>query len=59
MAAKESAEAIVTKNASKMFLDGAVVAFRQVDLVVHDKETLCIVGRAAAAKPRSCAASRV
>jgi NitT/TauT family transport system ATP-binding protein len=44
MAVENSAEAIVAKNASKMFLDGAVVAFRQVDLVVHDKETLCTVG---------------
>jgi NitT/TauT family transport system ATP-binding protein len=36
--------AIVARNASKMFLDGAVVAFRALDLAVRDKETLCIVG---------------
>jgi NitT/TauT family transport system ATP-binding protein len=38
------AQAIVARNASKMFLDGAVVAFRQLDLGVRDKEILCIVG---------------
>jgi NitT/TauT family transport system ATP-binding protein len=38
------AQAIVARNASKMFLDGAVVAFRQLDLRVRDKEILCIVG---------------
>jgi NitT/TauT family transport system ATP-binding protein len=37
-------QAIVARNASKMFLDGAVVAFRQLDLRVRDKEILCIVG---------------
>jgi NitT/TauT family transport system ATP-binding protein len=44
MAADSGAEAIVARNASKMFLDGAVVAFRQLALSVHDKEILCIVG---------------
>ena len=44
MADNPGAEAIVAKNASKMFLDGAVVAFRQLDLRVRDKEILCIVG---------------
>jgi NitT/TauT family transport system ATP-binding protein len=44
MAANSGAEAIVARNASKMFLDGAVVAFRQLDVRVHDKEILCIVG---------------
>src|SRR5258708_2693796 len=38
------AQAIVARNASKMFLDGAVVAFRQLDLRVRDKEILCVVG---------------
>src|SRR6266446_5787898 len=37
-------EAIVARNASKMFLDGAVVAFRALDLAVRDKEIVCIVG---------------
>ena len=44
MAADSGAQAIVARNASKMFLDGAVVAFRQLDLRVQDKEILCIVG---------------
>jgi NitT/TauT family transport system ATP-binding protein len=44
MADEYGAEAIVARNASKMFLDGAVVAFRQLDLAVRDKEILCIVG---------------
>jgi len=37
-------DAIVARNASKMFLDGAVTAFRALDLSVRDKEILCIVG---------------
>src|SRR5882724_5443666 len=44
MAADSGAQAIVARNASKMFLDGAVVAFRQLDLHIRDKEILCIVG---------------
>src|SRR5882762_9443460 len=44
MATENRAEAIVARNASKMFLDGAVVAFRTLDLAVRDKEILCIVG---------------
>jgi NitT/TauT family transport system ATP-binding protein len=44
MAENSGAEAIVARNASKMFLEGAVVAFRQLDLRVRDKEILCIVG---------------
>jgi NitT/TauT family transport system ATP-binding protein len=35
---------IVAENAAKMFLDGAVVAFRQLSLAVHRDEILCIVG---------------
>ena len=42
--ATENGEAIIARNASKMFLDGAVVAFRALDLVVREKEILCIVG---------------
>src|SRR5258708_31644072 len=44
MAANSGAEAIVARGASKMLLDGTVVAFRQLDLSVRDKEILCIVG---------------
>jgi NitT/TauT family transport system ATP-binding protein len=36
--------AIDATNASKLFLDGAVTAFRQLDLEVRERETLCIVG---------------
>ncbi|RAI42967.1 ABC transporter ATP-binding protein [Rhodoplanes roseus] len=38
------AAAIRARNASKLFLDGAVVAFRQLDLEVRTQEILCIVG---------------
>src|ERR1044071_7684660 len=44
MAAEDGAEAIVARNASKMFLDGAAVAFRALNLAVREKEILCIVG---------------
>jgi len=44
MAAENGAEAIVARNVSKMFLDGAVVAFRALNLEVREKEILCIVG---------------
>src|SRR5436305_5448121 len=40
----EQPHAIVARNASKMFLDGAVAAFRALDLAVREKEILCIVG---------------
>src|SRR5579871_4253429 len=36
--------AIGARGASKLFLDGAVVAFRQLTLDVRDQEILCIVG---------------
>jgi NitT/TauT family transport system ATP-binding protein len=36
--------AIAARTASKLFLDGAVVAFRQLTLEVRDQEILCIVG---------------
>ena len=52
-----SSPVIVAENASKHFLDGAVTAFRQLDMEVRDYETLCVVGPAAAAKRRCCAAS--
>jgi ABC-type Fe3+/spermidine/putrescine transport system ATPase subunit len=35
---------IVADNASKLFLDGTVVAFRQLSLAVKRDEILCIVG---------------
>ena len=35
---------IVADNASKLFLDGTVVAFRQLSLSVKRDEILCIVG---------------
>ena len=36
--------AIVAENASKLFLDGTVVAFRQLQLAVRNQEILCVVG---------------
>jgi NitT/TauT family transport system ATP-binding protein len=36
--------AVGVRNASKLFLDGAVVAFRQLTLDVRNQEILCIVG---------------
>src|SRR6476469_2072752 len=44
MAAENGAEAIVARNVSKIFLDGAAVAFRALNLAVREKEILCIVG---------------
>jgi len=38
------ASAIVVDNAAKMFLDGTVVAFRQLSLAVAPNEILCVVG---------------
>jgi NitT/TauT family transport system ATP-binding protein len=38
------APAITAENASKMFLDGAVVAFHQLNLAVRPREILCVVG---------------
>jgi NitT/TauT family transport system ATP-binding protein len=35
---------IVAENASKLFLDGAVVAFRQLNLSITRNEIMCIVG---------------
>ena len=43
-AATASAPAIVAKGASKLFLDGAVVAFHQLSLEVRRNEILCVVG---------------
>jgi len=38
------ASAIVAENASKLFLDGTVIAFNHFDLTVRKQEILCIVG---------------
>jgi NitT/TauT family transport system ATP-binding protein len=40
----DAAAAICARNAGKLFLDGAVVAFRQVTIEVRRQEILCIVG---------------
>ena len=51
-------DAIVARNASKLFLDGAVVAFRALNLAVRERRFSASSARAAAARPPSCAASR-
>jgi len=35
---------IIIERASKLFLEGSVVAFRNVDLQINSKEVLCVVG---------------
>jgi NitT/TauT family transport system ATP-binding protein len=40
----DRAAAIVARQASKLFLDGAVVAFRQLSLTVAPHEIMCVVG---------------
>ncbi len=42
--ASDNAHAIVADNASKLFLDGTVVAFHQLSMAVRHHEILCIVG---------------
>src|SRR5438132_692524 len=42
--ATAAAHAIVAEGASKLFLDGAVVAFHQLSLKVRRDEILCVVG---------------
>lgn len=44
LAAQDNASAIVADNASKLFLDGTVIAFHQLTLAVRNQEILCIVG---------------
>jgi NitT/TauT family transport system ATP-binding protein len=44
VSAVENGAAITAENASKVFLDGTVVAFHQLDLAVRRQEILCIVG---------------
>ena len=36
--------AVIAEGASKLFLDGAVVAFRQLSLTVRPQEVMCVVG---------------
>ncbi len=36
--------AIIADNASKLFLDGTVVAFHQLTLAIRKQEIICIVG---------------
>jgi NitT/TauT family transport system ATP-binding protein len=40
----EDRPAVVAENASKVFLDGTVVAFHQLQLTVRRQEILCVVG---------------
>src|SRR5262249_16891565 len=44
LSAEDSNPAIVAENASKLFLDGAVVAFRQLSLAIRKDEIMCVVG---------------
>jgi NitT/TauT family transport system ATP-binding protein len=44
MAPAATDNAVVADNASKLFLDGTVVAFHQLTLAVRNQEILCIVG---------------
>jgi len=43
-AAARDAPAILAENASKVFLDGTVVAFHQLSVAVRAQEILCVVG---------------
>src|SRR5215470_17921583 len=44
MPSTEAAPAIVAEDASKLFLDGTVVAFHQLTLAVRRNEIMCVVG---------------
>jgi NitT/TauT family transport system ATP-binding protein len=44
VSASDGQPAIVADGATKLFLDGAVVAFRQLTLSVRQNEILCVVG---------------
>src|SRR3954469_16217757 len=44
MCVSEPNPVIIADNASKLFLDGTVVAFRQLSLQVRRDEIMCIVG---------------
>src|SRR6266446_466665 len=39
-----SGSKIIVDHASKLFLEGSVVAFRNVDLQIRNQEVLCVVG---------------
>jgi NitT/TauT family transport system ATP-binding protein len=41
---RSPADAILAQSASKLFLEGSIVAFRQLSLAVRNEEILCIVG---------------
>jgi NitT/TauT family transport system ATP-binding protein len=43
-AAADGSFSIVSDGASKLFLDGTIVAFRQLSLAVRNQEILCVVG---------------
>ncbi len=44
VSAASNSPAIVAENAAKLFLDGTVVAFRQLSLAIRAQEIMCIVG---------------
>jgi NitT/TauT family transport system ATP-binding protein len=44
VSATSNSPAIVAENAAKLFLDGTVVAFRQLSLAVRAQEIMCVVG---------------
>ena len=44
VSAATNGAAIVAENAAKLFLDGTVVAFRQLSLAIRAQEIMCIVG---------------
>ncbi|HET7849708.1 MAG TPA: ABC transporter ATP-binding protein [Pseudolabrys sp.] len=44
LAETDGAFAVVADNASKLFLDGTVVAFQQLSLSIRKQEIICIVG---------------
>ncbi len=44
MVQSSTGPAVVAENASKLFLDGAVIAFRQLSLDINSAEILCVVG---------------
>src|SRR5262252_1184334 len=44
MPSTEAAPAILAESASKLFLDGTVVAFHQLTLSVRRNEIMCVVG---------------
>src|SRR5476649_1277860 len=44
VSAASNSPAIVAENAAKLFLDGTVIAFRQLSLAIRAQEIMCIVG---------------